>query len=200
MNKETETLTFGEKVAVKPRFLTDEEIECIIPSKLTEQETTETGKKEFNKGTEENAEGVFSSTESTTDGEVSEEKPKETMERNIEEENFSASSLTDSEREELEVLRKEVNEYRTIKKLEIIEQFSEDLSKKFIEKIIKEVSNYSFDELEVILAKEFTKVQKEQKVLKKQKFTPFLINGQTESTKPEDQVKKLVDQIQIEVT
>jgi hypothetical protein len=193
MNKETETLTFGEKIAVKPRFLTDEEIDAVFPANFTETTEIEI-QNETKPGTEEIVEEVFSSTESTTNGEVSEEKPKETVETNTQEQNFSAGSLTDSEREELDALRKEVNQYRTIKKLELVEQFSEDLSKTFIDNVKKEITKYSFEELEIVLAKEFTKVQKEQQVAKKQKFTPLMINGKQESTTPQDQIKKIVEQ------
>ena len=137
MNKETETLSFGESFMVKPRFLTDDEINVLFPANFTQQGATENEENNEELGTQQNQEGAFSTNESAENGGLGEQNAEKTAETNTEKENFSTSSLTDSEREELDALRKEVSEYRTIKKLELIAQFNEDLSKEFIAKITK---------------------------------------------------------------
>ena len=168
--EENGPVIFGVKEIVKPRFLTDAEIDILFP-KNNEQT-------EFNKTT--TTEEIVTEQESTEfssgnqgDGGVDEEgsqnntnQQETTIENNSEStKGNGGTSFTDSEREELNAFRRE-------KKCGLIESFNEDLSKNFLEQLIKDVDKYSIDELEVVLSKEFTRVQKESKS-RTQKFSPL---------------------------
>ena len=107
-------------------------------------------------------------------------------------------SLTDGEREELNALRQEVSEYRRIKKLSLIDSFKEDLSRSFIDELISKIDQYTLDELEVSLSKEFTRISKQEKQ-QSSKFKPLAYSGQNNnisaSESKTDIVKRLVDQL-----
>jgi len=178
MDEETETPTFGEKVHVKMRFLTEEEINTIFSSSE-------------DLGTEERDESLNNNLQ---DGGVSEQ---ELQQEEFEEEEGQESgtpTFSESEREELIALREEVAEYRRARKLELIESFKEDLSSDFISKLEKDIDKYEFDSLEIVLSKEFTKAMKPEKT-QKNNFTP-LVYGEhsTTSTKSREQrIKELVE-------
>ena len=123
-------------------------------------------------GTEENSE-AFSSNDNEDD-QTDEQKEEEITENAQVEEAFS-TTLTDSEREELEAFRRE-------KKIGLIDSFEEDLSKDFLSQLINDVDKYSIDELEVILSKEFTKTIKQNKT-KTSKTNAFIYNSASSQPK-----------------
>lgn len=197
--EESEQIVFGNSVLVKPRYLTDEEIDKLFPEanedgqfKGNEGETGKTVEPN-EKGTEVNQQGVFLNNENTNKGENIEKNTTTTIQAKTTEE-LNAIALSNSEREELTSLRAEVTEYRRTKKLALVEGFKNDLDSKFIDNLSKEVDKYTFEELEISLAKEFTRVSKQQ-TQKAPKFVPFVYNGNN-TTGAEDReslIKRLVD-------
>ncbi len=99
-------------------------------------------------------------------------------------EESSSTALNHSERAELEAFRRE-------RKEGLIHSFEDDLSVEFLENLTTDMNNHSFDELEVILSKEFTRVNRE---TKKSKPNAFIYKPEIKSTaKSEiDVVKELV--------
>jgi len=99
-------------------------------------------------------------------------------------EESGSATLDHSERAELEAFRQQ-------RKEGLIVSFEDDLSVDFLEKLRKEIKNYSFDELEVILSKEFTRVNRENK---KSKPNAFIYKPEVKSSaKSEvDVVKDLI--------
>jgi hypothetical protein len=96
----------------------------------------------------------------------------------------SSAALNHSEREELEAFRRE-------RKEGLIRSFEDDLSVEFLENLAKDMNNHSFDELEVILSKEFTRVNRE---TKKSKPNAFIYKPEIKSTAKSDVdvVKELI--------
>jgi hypothetical protein len=145
----------------------------------------------------------LSGTENNTDGaggEFEQEETQDADQESQEGQEFNSSSLIDSEREELNALRQEVSEYRRIKKLDLLESFKDDLSKTFLDNLIGTIDKYTFDELEVLLSKEFTRISKEQKQ-QSSKFKPLQYSGDNNNNKVStnenkaDVVKRLVEQL-----
>jgi len=138
-------VTFGEKEVVKPRFLTEEEINktfAIVEEVLEEASIVATEVKEGTEG---------ETLAPKEDEEFNEQKPEETKEVETE---VSEVAFTDSEREELET-------YRRKDKESLIESFREDLTKVFIEALITEMDTSTLEELDTKLSKEFTRLMKE---------------------------------------
>ena len=135
-------------------------------------------------GTEENSE-AFSSNDNEDDQENEGEEITEAKEVEEEQEETFSTTLTDSEREELETFRRE-------KKFGLISSFEDDLSKEFLNQLNEKVDEYSFDELEVILSKEFTKVTKQNKS-KTSKTNAFIYNSTSSTKSEQDRVKELVN-------
>ena len=179
MDEETETLTFGEKVHVKMRFLTEEEINTIFSSS-EDLGTTE----EDDEFLENNLQDGGASEQELQQEENSEEEAQES----------DTPTFSESEREELIALREEVSGYRRARKLELIESFKEDLSSEFISKLEKEINEYEFDDLETALSKEFTKTMKSEKT-QHRTITPLVYgDNSTTSTKSREQrIKELVE-------
>jgi hypothetical protein len=96
----------------------------------------------------------------------------------------SSTALDYSERAELEAFRRE-------RKEGLISSFEDDLSTEFLDKLKTEIDQFSIDELEVILSKEYTRVNR---VTKASKPNAFIYNPDSNSkTKSEaDIVKELV--------
>ena len=106
-------------------------------------------------------------------------------EEGSENEQIGTAALDHSEREELETLRRE-------KKEQIISSFEDDLDEEFLAAIRNDIDNYTYDELDAKLSKEFTRITRENKT--KQKINPFVYNksNTTNSNDPLERVKKLV--------
>ena len=135
-------------------------------------------------GTEEESE--FSSNNDEDDS-LNEEEEEETENLQVEENTFT-TTLADSEREELETFRRE-------KKVGLIDSFEDDLSKNFLSQLKEEVDNYSVDELEVILSKEFTRVSRENKN-KTSKHNAFIYGPGPGNSSPKTEAEKIKDLIQ----
>jgi hypothetical protein len=99
-------------------------------------------------------------------------------------EELSSTTLSSSERTELEAFRRE-------RKEGLIASFEDDLSNEFIEKLKTNINTHSIDELEVLLSKEYTRVNRATKTTKP---NAFIYNPDSKSTpKSEaDIVKELV--------
>lgn len=107
--------------------------------------------------------------------------------KNTEETNkgdFSTTALNNSEREEL-------NSFRRERKINLINSFSDDLPKEFLNKLIEKIDECSFEELEVTLSKEFTKITKENSSIQKGKGLNTLMY--TEPRQSVDSLKELID-------
>ena len=159
-------IAFNEKVVVKPRFLTEEEISATFVEAPVIQEPVI----EQKEGTiqEENS--------SKKEGEFNEPVQEESKTTEESQEESKQAALNHSERQELEAFRKE-------EKIKLIEDFKDDLSKDFVDEI--EVNKYSKDELEVILSKEFTRVTRENRTPKPTQNT-FLYRD-TNDNRPESE-------------
>lgn len=96
----------------------------------------------------------------------------------------SSATLNSSERAELEAFRRE-------RKEGLIVSFEDDLSDEFLSNLSSAINNHSYDELEVILSKEFTRVNRENK---KSKPNAFIYKPEVKSNaKSEvDIVKELI--------
>jgi hypothetical protein len=117
--------------------------------------------------------------------EIDEEENMTATETQIEsQEESSSTALDHSERAELEAFRRE-------RKEGLVRSFEDDLSVEFLENLTKELNNYSFDELEVILSKEFTRVNRE---TKKSKPNAFIYKPEIKSSSKSDidVVKELI--------
>jgi len=88
----------------------------------------------------------------------------------------SSAALDHSERAELEA-------FRTERKEGLIASFEDDLSSDFLSNLTKEIKNYSFEQLEVILSKEFTRVNRENK---KSKPNAFIYKPEVKSSAKSD--------------
>ena len=98
------------------------------------------------------------------EGEVIEEEETMTEAAQIEsQEESSSAALDHSERAELEAFRRE-------RKEGLIVSFEDDLSSEFLSNLSNDIDNYSYDELEVTLSKEFTRVNRENKKSKPNAF------------------------------
>lgn len=177
--QEEENISFSEPVLVKPRFLTEEEINSVF---------TESNEEEDNfSDTEEGTENEQEDNSSTTEGEnFNEENNQEEQQEEESQEEFTQTALNKSEREELEGYRREA-------KIKLVGSFEEDLSKDFIQDLLDKVDEFVLDELDVVLSKEFTRVTKENKTTKP---NTFIYNGNNEHKGPETEaeiVQRLVN-------
>ena len=138
-----------------------------------------------NSGTIENE--LAAKTENHTEGVIENaEKLQQTVSAQVEvEEAISSTTLINSEREELEAFRRQ-------RKEGLIESFKDDLNKEFLENIAKDIDKYSYDQLDVMLAKEFTRISK---ATKQSKPNAFIYNPATKSPVKSDAdlVKELVN-------
>lgn len=156
--KGEEGFTFSEKIVVRMRFLTDDEIDILWPAANFGAEPT---------GTEiDQVEDDFNS--NTTSGEklLNEEKKTEEV---AEETSNDSFALNQSERAELEGYRRE-------RKTQLINSFSDDLSKEFLETLTDKIDEYSYDDLDTALSKEFTRVSRERNRI--QKTNTFVYTGE----------------------
>ena len=144
--------------------------------------------KYLEKGTENQDESTdFSAENNNEDDANNEEEAEENQDSEDTPESFSAS-LNNSEREELEAFRRE-------KKLGLIATFGEDLSKEFLAQLTDEVDKHAYDELEVILSKEFTRVIKENNNSKTSKTNVFIYPGKGSTKTDQDRLKDLVNRL-----
>ena len=118
--------------------------------------------------------------------EFAEETTQETaqIEQQDQEESNSAA-LNNSEREELEAFRRE-------RKQGLIDSFEDDLSAEFLETLSENIDNYSFEELEIELSKEFTKTVRSTK--KEQTQQKAFVNSRQVKTArtPEEKVAEMI--------
>ena len=116
----------------------------------------------------ENNEGNDIHEELDADKQISEQVVQTTKE---EEQHFAA--LNNSERAELEAFRRE-------KKVNLISGFQEDLGSEFLSEIEKNIDVHSYEELDTILSKEFTRITRSTN--KKINQTHLLILGKPNKT------------------
>ena len=177
-----ETIAFSEKVLVKLRFLTEEEINTVFTEGDNNKEDV-TGTEESKEGTKEFAEG---SSDDNKDGDVDNEEFKEEQSKKEGEKELDSAALNNSEREELEAFRREKKEI-------LIDSFLDDLEKEFLSKLKDEINTYSYDELEIILSKEFTRMSRQDR--KNTKPNTFVyVDNTTESRSEVETVKALIEQ------
>lgn len=178
-------ITFDTPVAVRSRYLTDEEIAKTWPENGTDF-TTETEEipqdgvaalGEAATGIDQAIEATIMGTQELVDSQDSAQTDGETHVneelQNTKEIEEASIALNTSERAELEAFRKE-------RKEELIRSFEEDLSKDFIGDLLEKVNDYSFDELDIILSKEFTRNSRKEN--KSQKQNAFVYVGETTPT------------------
>gem|GEM_PF-6147504 len=158
-----------------------------------EENHEEENDEEESEGEFENETSVEDQQEGGTDEQELEEKDEfeegQDDEEEQEEQEFSSTTLDSGERAELEALRKE-------RKLTLVESFREDLSSDFIKEVVNMVDNFSYDELETTLSKEFTRIKKEEREFEKNKtvMNPLLINATKMKSSRESAIKALVEQ------
>lgn len=143
----------------------------------------------------ENAEEVEAEEEETEEPLTEGEQFDEEHENNEEDEEDDTSTFTESEREELEALREEVETYRRRDRKELIDSFEGHLPKAFLEDLMNRVSEFTLEELDTILSKEFTKIKKENEP-KNNTFVPF--SNKTNVSTQEDyaeRMRRLVGQL-----
>ena len=123
-------------------------------------------------------------TEELEDDELDEETKTNKSVKIETEEELSSTTLSSSERTELEAFRRE-------RKEGLIASFEDDLSNEFIEKLKANINTHSIDELEVLLSKEYTRVNRATKTTKP---NAFIYNPDSKSTSKSeaDIVKELV--------
>ncbi len=184
LSEEENSITFGEPVKVKVRYLTDEEIN----STFTEVKPDEAVIDESAEGTK-TEQGVFSK-EENTDGEIDEENTKEEPEAFAE--NNDTIALSSREREEFEALKNEVSGFRRERKEGIINSFKGELSDEVIASATQRIEELSLDEIEAFLYMELGKASKGEK--NKQK-APYIL-GVTGQPKPktfEERIRESVE-------
>lgn len=208
-----EEFVFGVPVAVIERYYTVEEIEQMEnldsanedpevdqegTDENSEGDSTEDGAAEFKENADEAAEFEEEEDPANSDEEgdpEQDEEDEENEERDLEEGNH-AISLSEGEREELEALRKEVEVYKTRDKKALIESFNGQLGLTFLEDLSKRVEEFSLEELEITLAKEFTRIKKEN-APKGQQFMPFAnkTNSNSDRETHEERMRRLVREL-----
>lgn len=185
---ENEDFIFGELTEVKMRFLDKDQInqlwpvqEVFMENKTAQKEKTGETEEGFDdKGTEE----VKNYSSKNNDGEHVDE---ETISmKDQEEKESSSAALNSSERAELEAFRRE-------KKQGLIDSFSEDLGKDFLEALKEKVDEFTYDELDIVLAKEFTKVSRKE-IKKSQKPNTFVYTADVH-TSPTRTQKEIVQDL-----
>ena len=162
---EEKVQNFGEAIQVRVRYLSDSEIDALWPKPSTGEfvggEPEKTNGEGQQLGTVDNV-GIHSN--NGTNGDENEgfkqniQEPKAVVKED--ENQVSSAALNNSEREELEAFRRE-------KKLNLIGSFSDDLSAEFLKTLQKEVDQHSYDELEISLSKEFTRISRQEKKITK---------------------------------
>ena len=170
--KENETFEFGNPELVKIRFLTNEEIDKLWS---TEQfRNTEENGTIFS----ENNEGNDIHEELDADKQISEQ----VVQTKEEEQHFAA--LNNSERAELEAFRRE-------KKVNLISGFQEDLGSEFLSEIEKNIDVHSYEELDTILSKEFTRITRSTN--KKNKPNTFAYTRETQQDAPQTESELIAE-------
>ena len=122
---------------------------------------------------------------SGTNYEEGEQIEEQTQSAQIEgQEESGSAALNSSERAELEAFRRE-------KKAGLIDSFEDDLSKEFLADLHNKINDYSIDELEVILSKEYTRINRENKKTKPNAFI-YKTDTRSAATSEAEVVKRLV--------
>ena len=212
-SSEGEALSLGEKQIVFPRYLTteeanevesleseeDESFEVNTGNKTNEQsletENNEDNEEDFEEnGIENVVEDEKNDSEEAVDNNEEftskDEEEKETNEEGekTEPENFeksNTSTLTDSERKELEAFRKD-------KKLILISSFEEDLEEGYLNDLASKVDELSYDELEINLSKEFTRAVRESKSKKENKLNPIMYSLSRKNRNEEEETANII--------
>ena len=211
---------FGVPVNVIKRYFTEEELKDMTFSKVEEKLISETivtedeeenfelaesdesggeeteledGAAEFVENADEieaetEAEGIPESTGDVDDGGQQGESDKEV-------EKSDTTALTESEREEFETLKEEIKIYRKRDKEDLIDSFQGHLGKAFLEDLKNRVDEFTLEELDITLAKEFTEVNKENGT-RRSSFMPF--ENKTNSSAQEthdERIRRLVSEL-----
>ena len=116
-------------------------------------------------------------------------------ERDEEVEENDTATLTESEREEFETLKEEIKIYRKRDKEDLIDSFQGHLGKAFLEDLKNRVDEFTLEELDITLAKEFTEVKKENGT-RRSSFMPF--ENKTNSSAQEthdERIRRLVSEL-----
>jgi hypothetical protein len=207
--EESGEIVIGEGVEVIQRFFTEKEIEDF--EKLNEEFKTNRNenlenlniltvdnveKSIVHLNDLNNSEYTFSNTIVDAEGENDKNEKNSDLEEGEKneseakrQENFEDSSnaaLNSSERAELNAFRRE-------KKLNLIESFEEDLEEKTIKELVKEVDSYTFDELEIVLSKEFTKIKKSKNENNKTIIPFYYQPNNSEKLSESDKIKELIE-------
>ncbi len=170
-------IQFGELTEVRMRFLSDLEIEELWPKNFVEHETGESEEEE-DKGTEKKEE--FSSNQINGEEAVNEEE-QNSMKIIKEKEEFSSAALNSSERAELEAFRRE-------RKIGLVVSFEDDLKKDFLEALKEKVDEFTYEELDIVLSKEFTRISKKENKIKKPNTFVYTADTNSPSTRTEAEI------------
>ena len=159
------------------------------------EEEKESEPESEDKDEEEKDEDEDFSSSAEKDPEVEEEKesadeePKdEENAKNKEEEKSTCTALSDSEREELEAFRKE-------KKQGLINSFEDLLDRKVLDAFSANIDSYDYNALEVALALEFTKANKNNRQPQQTQALPFSFGSMFNATPVEKREKTYSDLI-----
>ena len=211
---------FGVPVNVIKRYFTEEELKDMTFSEVEEtliSETivTEDGEEDFELKESDESEGeeteledgaaefVENADEDEAETEA-EEVPENAGDRedegredesDEEVEESDTTTLTESEREEFETLKEEIRVYRKRDKEELIDSFQGHLGKAFLEDLKNRVDEFTLEELDTTLAKEFTEVKKENGT-RRSSFMPF--ENKTNSSAQEthdERIRRLVSEL-----
>lgn len=170
-------IQFGELTEVRMRFLSDLEIEKLWPKDFVEHETGESEQQE-DKGTEKKEE--LSSNQTNGEEAVNEEE-QNSMKVIKEKEEFSSAALNSSERAELEAFRRE-------RKIGLVISFEDDLKKDFLEALKVKVDEFTYEELDTVLSKEFTRISKKENKIKKPNTFVYTADTNSPSTRTEAEI------------
>lgn len=173
----------------------DETEQNVLESTENSEDDEETDSEEnenFKSSSDENTEGTEeddteASLQHEEDGTNEQEEEAQT-EDGQEEENLSSIALSKAEREELETYRRE-------KKEQLIDSFDEDLSRDFLDKLKEDIDSFSYEDLDVKLSREFTRVVREQKTTSNGKPSAFVIAGATSNNNSRSREEVLKERI-----
>lgn len=192
-NADNEVVDNGEQE--NPEFVESDESdggEVVEEEEVEIEENDETNEANANEDLEvENAEEQPADPEA--EGDITDDDREHEGNEEVEEDD--TTTLTEGEREEFEALKAEVQVYRRKDKLGLIESFKGHLSKAFLEDLENRVDEFSLDELDITLSKEFTRLKKENES-KPSAFIPF--SNKTNSIEQEsyaERMKRLVNEL-----
>ena len=135
-----------------------------------DDDTSETDFEEDSETEEQQEEAVENNEEEefvTTEDNEDEQEEEEEEEQHEESKEFNSTSLTNSEREELEAFRRE-------RKIGLIDSFEGDLEEDYLEEMRNRVDEFTHDDLETELSKKFTAVKKAEKQKDRKLINPVM--------------------------